>query len=445
MSKQIESAQRVPSLPGHWTGSLLGALFAVGRFNLCSALDIARIVDAQVLAEFAELEPPSVIHLTAFMRWAGTAQVALPGDEVTFLRLVLARAKRDTDEVPPNWFSTELRWCPQCAREETHLIAHQHRAILHCPVHHVRLRQFCDYCGVTRRYRIVRGIQFLECQRCSRHAPHPYWERDDTVRKLAQSRMASPRVAAEQVVLPGLPTSGDPLGAYGISPQDLRVLYAQRALPSALQSPQSQVLSQYFCFESRPTTVVPLAPSHEEGVHRIIKRAHVLAVLSGHPCVLEHAGARPDDAPGCPLQVGYQLWAWRVDAKLFAGVERRTGIDAQTYEGAHLGLCLSAAWFAYAQFRITRDHNAYRMLLRCLEPGILHWLPTHDEGQPQERVTVGLLRHDFQWFCVPCRKRTQDVARIRRQLDAVGRGAIDAPVGDVLLDAKWIMDQVRPP
>lgn len=445
MSKQIESAQRVPSLPEHWKGSLFGSLFAVGRFNLCSGLDIARIVDAQMLAEFAELEPPSVIHLTAFMRWAGTTQVALPGDEVTFLRLVLARAKRDMDEVPPNWFSAQLRWCPQCAREETHLIAHQHRAVLHCPVHQVRLRQFCDYCGVMRRYRVVRGIELLECQRCSRNAPRSYWERDDTVRKLARSRTPIPRVVAERVVIPGLPTSSDPLGAYGISPQDLRLLYAEQTLPRTLQSPQSQILSRYFCFESCPPGMVNPATSHEEGVHRIRKRAHGLAVLSGHPCVFEHPGPQPDGGPRCPWQVGFQLWAWRVHANLFASVHRQTGIDAQTYEGAHLGLCLSAAWFAHAQFSMTQDHDAYRMLLRFLEPRILQWLPTDDQGQLEQRVPVGLLRHEFQWFCVPCCKRVQDVARIRRQLDAARRQGIGELVGDVFQDAKWIMDQARLP
>ena len=443
MSNPIDTAQWVPSLPEHWKNSLLGTLFAIGRFNLCSGLDIARIVDAQVAAKFAALKPPSVSHLTAFMRWAKTMQAAIPSEDVTFLRLVLARAQRDIDEVPPHWFSTELRWCPQCAMEETHLIAHQHRAIRHCPVHHVRLRQFCDYCGVVRRYRVVRGIEFLECQRCSSRQSLPYWERHDTVSALARTATPNPRVVAEQVVIPGLPISADPLGAYGISPQDLRILYVERTLPRALQSPQTQVLSRYFSYEGSPCAVLNPPASHDEGVHRIMSRAHALAALSGHTCMFEPPGSRPEEGPCCPWQVGFQLWAWRVDAGLFASAQRHTGVDAQTYEGAHLGLCLSAAWFADAQFSAAQDHDAYRMLLRWLEPGILRWLPADDDERHPQGKTLGLLRHDYQWFCLPCRKKLLDVARIRRQLDAVRQRCADELVGDVLQDVRWIMDQVR--
>lgn len=155
MSSQIDTAQWVPSLPEYWKYSLLGTLFAIGRFNLCSGFDIARIVDAQVAAAFAPLKPPPISHLTAFMHWAKTVQPSPPDEEVSFLKRVLARAQRDSDEVPPEWLSTDLRWCPQCAKEDVHLIAHQHRALHHCPVHHVPLQQFCDYCGLMCRYRDV--------------------------------------------------------------------------------------------------------------------------------------------------------------------------------------------------------------------------------------------------------------------------------------------------
>ena len=432
----------MPSLPEHWTNSLLGALFAIGRFNLCTALDIARIVDAQVTSEFADLEPPSVTDLTAFMRWTATMQPTVPGEDVTFLRLVLARAQRDRDEVPPNWFATDVRWCPRCAMKETHLIAHQHRAIDHCPVHHVRLRQFCDYCGRMRRYRVGQGVELWECHGCLRYPPHPYWEREDTVRLLARTVTPSPRLVAEQVLIPGLPIGADPLGAYGISPQDLRILYAQRSLPPVLQSPQSQVLRRYFRFEGHRCGAPHSTVSHEEGVHRTMERGYTLAVLSGHRCVFEPPGRRRDDELPCPCQVGFQLWAWRVHAGLFASAHRKAGIDALTYEGSHLGLCMSAAWFADAQCKLSGDHHAYRMLLRFLEPRIMHWLPVADDGEAHDGMQAGLLSHEHQWFCVPCRKGTQDVLRIRRQLDAVRRQG-EEERGDVLDDAKWIMEQAR--
>lgn len=443
MSSQIDTAQWVPSLPEHWKYSLLGTLFAIGRFNLCSGFDIARIVDAQVAAAFAPLKPPPISHLTAFMHWAKTVQPSPPDEEVSFLKRVLARAQRDSDEVPPEWLSTDLRWCPQCAKEDVHLIAHQHRALHHCPVHHVPLQQFCDYCGLMCRYRIVRGMAFLECPRCSRRSSPPDWERDDTVSALAGTATCNPRIVAEQVVIPGLPISADPLGARGISPQDLRLLYVERTLPRTLQSPQTQVLSRYFSFESSPCAVSNPSASHEEGVHRIMSRAHALAVLSGHTCVSEPPGTQSEEGPPCPWHAGFQLWARRVDAGLFARAQRQTGIDAQTYEGAHLGLCLSAAWFADAQFSAAQDHDAYRVLLSWLEPGILRWLPAGDEERLPQGTTLGLLRHDYQWFCLPCRKKPRDVIRLRRQLDSVRQQCADELVGDVLQDARWIMDQMR--
>lgn len=438
MSKPLLTGTWVPSFPDHWKHSLFGTLFSIARFNLCSALEIARIVDALAASELAHLKPPSVIHLTVFMRWAARIDSDIHRLESEFLIQVLARARQDLDEVPAEWLLAALRWCPQCAKTETHLIAHQHRAIHHCPVHEVPLRGFCDYCGMERRYRIVRGTRFLYCCRCMKWAGYRYWEKDKTVSLLATRGIAGQRQIAQAVLIAGLPNDDDPLHACGISPQDLRCLYAEGYLDPRQRSAQSQVLDRYFRFLSPPYAESAAPVSHLEGVHRVLKRVRLLAMMTGHDCLDEPPGDQANDDLRCPCQVGFQLWAWRAHEDLFARQGPSTKLNAEQFESAHLGLCLSVAWFAHTQLETTGDQDAYRMLLRFLEPKVLRVNGSEDRAE-KDAAEVGLLCHQHQWSAIRCLRPNQRVARIVRKLARLDRGAARGHGSDTIEDVAWIM------
>ena len=441
MSKPLLTGTWVPSFPNHWKNSLFGTLFSIARFNLCSALDIARIVDALAASELAHVKPPSVIHLTVFMRWAARIDSDIHRLESDFLIQILARARQDLDEVPAEWLLAALRWCPQCAKTETHLIAHQHRAIHHCPVHEVPLRGFCDYCGMERRYRIVGGTRFLYCCRCMKWAGYRYWEKDKTVSLLATRGIAGQRQIAQAVLIAGLPNDDDPLHACGISPQDLRCLYAEGYLDPRQRSAQSQVLDRYFRFLSPPYAESAAPVSHLEGVHRVLKRVRLLAMMTGHDCLDEPPGDQAEDDLRCPCQVGFQLWAWRVHEDLF--VRQSPSANAETFESAHLGLCLSVAWFAQTQWETTGDLDAYRMLLRFLEPKMVRVNGNEDQAK-EDAVEIGLLCHEHQWSAIRCPRPNQRVARLVRKLASLDRGAARGEGSDTIEDAAWIMSMAAP-
>jgi hypothetical protein len=443
VSKPLLTGTWVPSLPDHCNNSLFGALFSIARFNLCSALEIARIVDALAASELAHLKPPSVIHLTVFMRWAACIESDIHRLESDFLIQVLARARQDLDEVPAEWLLAALRCCPQCAKTETHLIAHQHRAIHHCPVHEVPLRGFCDYCGMERRYRIVRGTRFLYCSRCMKRAGYRYWENDKTVSLLATRGIARQRQIAQAVLIAGLPNDDDPLHACGISPQDLRCLYAEGYLDPRQRSAQSQVLDRYFRFLSPPLADSAAPFSHLEGVHRVLKHVRFLAMMTGHDCLDEPPGDQTEDDLRCPCQVGFQLWAWRVHEGLFARQGPSARLNAEQFESAHLGLCLSVAWFAHTQWETTGDLDAYRMLLRFLEPKMVRVCGSEDRAE-DDAVELGLLCHQHQWSAIRCPRPNQRVARMVRKLASFDRGATRAEGSDTITDVAWIMSMASP-
>lgn len=443
MSKPLLTGTWVPSLPDHWKHSLFGTLFAISRFNLCSALEIARIVDALASSELAHLKPPSVIHLTVFMRWAACIDPDIHGLESAFLAMVLGRARQDLQQVPAEWLLAAFRWCPLCIRKETHLIAHQHRAIHHCPVHEVPLRGFCDYCGMERRYRIVGGTRFLYCNRCMKRVGYRYWEKDKTVSLLAAQATARQRQIAQTVLIAGLPHDDDPLHACGISPQDLRSLYAEGYLDPRQRSAQSQVLDRYFRFLSPPYAESAAPVSHLEGVHRVLKRVRLLAMMTGHDCLDEPPGDQANDDLRCPCQVGFQLWAWRVHKDLFARQGPAAKLDAEQFESAHLGLCLSVAWFAHTQWETTGDLDAYRMLLRFLEPKMVRVNGSEDRTKG-DAVELGLLCHEHQWAAIRCLRPNQRVARMVRKLASFDRGATRGESNDTIKDVAWIMSMAAP-
>lgn len=443
MSKPLLTGTWVPSLPDHWKDSLFGTLFSISRFNLCSALEIVWIVDALTASELAHLKPPSAMHLVSFTRWAACIDPNIHVVRSAFLAMVLARARRDLQEVPTEWLLTHFRWCPKCTKKETHHIAHQHKAIHHCPVHKVPLLAFCEYCGMERRYRIVGGTDFRCCSLYAFRTEHPHWEKDKTVSLLVARGIARQRKIAQSVLIAGLPNGGDPLYACGISPQDLRCLYAEGHLGRRQRSAQSQVLNRYFRFLSPPRADSAAPVSHLEGMHRVLKRVRLLAMMTGHDCLDEPPGEQAKDDLRCPCQVGFQLWAWRVHEDLFARQGHSAKLDAEQFESAHLGLCLSVAWFAHTQWAATGDLDAYRMLLRFLEPKMVR-VNGNEDRTKGGAVELGLLCHEHQWAAIRCPRPNQRVARIVRKLASLDRGAARGEGSDTIEDAAWIMSMAAP-
>ena len=66
----------VPILEEHWrSNSLYGFLEAAGRFNLCNAWEMSRLVDGWAERAFELRPPPQVANLAAFMAWTVTCNV----------------------------------------------------------------------------------------------------------------------------------------------------------------------------------------------------------------------------------------------------------------------------------------------------------------------------------------------------------------------------------
>ncbi|WP_396617468.1 hypothetical protein ACHZ97_09400 [Lysobacter soli] len=247
----------------------------------------------------------------------------------------------------------------------------------------------------------------------------------------------------ERVWIPELPAHSDPLRRAALAPQDLRTHYAemtQYAMPRwqwVDRSPLSRVLGRYFRF--MPVDMSSKAQTrHVEGVRRVVERARVLAMMAGHRCVEGPLDRIWQDDYPCPCAVGYQLWLRRVGSDHFETTGRDVGLDPERYEGSHLGLCLSAAWFASVQSRMLGEPSAYRTLLAFLEAPAVPPSMAQVAGETPAAI-LALLSHTFQWFAVGCPGPAQAVIRARARLEAIGRASQPRAPDAAVRDAVWIM------
>lgn len=470
MTRGVKASEYVASLPHHWAdNSLYGALGAVGRFNLCSAWDAGRLIDRWAAAAFEHSPPPKIANLVAFTEWASHAVDCGGSLESPLLHLVLQRAREDARRVPPAWLLPSLRWCRQCARSSIHLITHQHRANWLCPVHGARLEEFCESCGAGLGYRLAKNTQAFHCGCCGSHvggqnygifdvgcgaeeiAPRGRSEvgrsaSDLSARyepehvgsyEMSQTRV---RVAAESVFIPGLPA---PSGLQASSPLimgligDLKVLYAETRHNSKPRSESSRILSRYFRF-LQPSILATRSQSRSDvrqpHMHRLLGQVGVLALISGHRCVLEDSSEFGFTMSECPCARGFALWRRCTTHGERSGYFGSSRMRSSTMM-SHLGLCLSLTWYLSVQSGLSADRSeamAYYGILESWMEGI------SGQVRPVDAHVTGILDHNFQWFAIRC---SHSSARTRERLakfDAAKRPE-EAGRSDILADIAWLM------
>lgn len=431
----------VAHLPEHWEdNSLFGAYAAIGRFNLCRAYDITKLIE-RPLRIFQPYRPPSTTHLIEFMKWVAELKVA--NDEIThpLLRRVITKTRQDLTEVPLEWYRSTVFWCPQCMKRNHHKAIHQHRSLWFCPEHQVRLEQFCNYCGQHIGYRIFFNREPLQCDGCGC--------RLDGLDDGASSQTAAPkassvgdqltcRVAEEVWVagLPWLPVSPRPLG---ISPHDVRIHAAER-IREAAPCPQSRVVSQYFRLIPPSEVTKTLVSSHAEAISRIAAQARALARKSGHACMQGIGDGSVEHQLQCPCSIGFSLWCLRSQLGQVNTAAWSDSVNLLAYEGSHLGLCLSVSWLAHVQAPLMGKTSASEMLLAFWDLPSESRSPSRPSGQIPD--TSAFVSHTFQWSAVHCCHVGNQVMRLGESLSISGRRSLRHVQSDVIADARWIMDQL---
>lgn len=420
----------VPILEEHWRrNSLYGFLEAAGRFNLCSAWEMSRLVDGWAERVFELRPPPKVANLAAFMAWATTCDVESITSDRQALRIVVEVAKRDAREVGLGWLVPWLKWCPICADSQTHRAVHQHKAIVYCPDHGVRLLTQCAYCAASSPYRVQRSSGLFKCTHCG----EPVGGTDRAMATIFHSHVredaASPehinvRQRGEGVIVPGLPrcTHILPAGTRRESmAQDLHILFGERALEPRLRSESSKTLGHYFRFTDPQPTPKAITPSHvdyDRGVLSVLQQAGTLALLAGHACVQDLASHDSADHRDCPCGVGFRVWKKRMSFDEFrASCVRCEGVRSDDFEASHLGLCLSMAWFSSAQASCVDDPTLYQSLIGFLGPRIGGFWSDAKMGR------VAMLDYRFQWFAVPCVHGSRRLLRRLRQYESAARAS----------------------
>lgn len=436
-----ELAGFVAYLPEHWkNNSLFGAYAAIGRFNLCRAYDIAKLVE-RPLRTLQPRRPPSTTHLLEFMSWVRRLEVATDEIEHPLLRRVIAKARQDEEDVPSEWRRPQVFWCPECMKLDQHKAIHQHRALWFCPEHQVRLEQFCGYCGQHNGYRLFFDREAMRCGACKC--------RLDGVDDGTTSQPPAPRVTslevgltcqvAERIWVAGLPWSAGPPRPLGISPQDVRIHAAER-MRAAEPSPQSQVLSQYFRFLPPRQVAKATVRSHDEAISRIAVHARSLARRFGHACMQDmHDGAGKHALP-CPCRMGFLQWVSRTRTTQVETAPWSADVNLLAYEGSHLGLCLSVSCLAHVQAKLKGKTSADDMTLAF-------WILPSETNSPSPRKeevpdTSAFVSHTFQWSAVRCTHVSGQVTRLGETLSALGGQSLPHAEGDAIADASWIMNQV---
>jgi hypothetical protein len=439
----------VPILDEHWrTNSLYGLLEATGRFNLCSAWEMSRLVDGWTEKAFELRPPPQVANLAAFVTWAAKCEVESITPHHQALRTVLEVAQRDARQVGPGWLTPWLRWCPVCADAKTHRIVHQHKAVVLCPTHSVRLLTHCMYCGASSPYRVQRHSDLFQCTQCgecvnSSGALATKFHSNNR-QDAALTAMTQVRTRAEAIIIPELPDcSQAPISRphYSVMAQDLRILYGELTTEPRLRSETSKILAHYFRFAHLPletATKKYVRSDYEGGVLSVLQQVETLAMLTGHSCIAYPIANYRSDYMDCPCGTGFRLWLRRVGVGRFEDFATRYGdIQSDVYESSHLGLCLSMAWFSWVQAKLSDDVEVYRELMRMLDP----WVSNVDadarstEGQRNQIATLG---HRFQWFAVRCTHQSMRAMQLRRRLDSLVC-ASKSNVFNILDEVSWLM------
>lgn len=439
----------VPLLEEHWcTNSLYGLLQAAGKFNLCSAWEIGRLVDGWVEAEYDYRHPPLVANLPAFMKWVVNLDVESIELKHPTLQVFLSIAKRDVGNVESKWLVPWLRWCPMCAKSETHRIAHQHKAIHICTIHDIALLDRCSYCGASSPYKLARYTSLFQCVHCKEPVTG---ETAAIGAPRHQSKCSEHAAVGQECVRPpventlilGLPEPMEAAAASlgsGLLVQDLQILHAERAVESHLRCDASIVLERYFKFEDQQSNVSTVASTHsihQQSVLSIQQDSRELAKLTGHSCVSD-TEPQHIDFRNCPCGVGMRLWQKRVNTDGFrAFAASCEGVHSSVYEASHLGFCLSAVWFATIQARCIDDQGLYSSLLQLLDP----WTTSLDRTQDlpkATKATVIAVAHRFQWSAIPC---THERNRVRRRGVAFGIAEERPEPGALsfLADASWLV------
>ncbi|WBX93167.1 hypothetical protein [Pseudoxanthomonas mexicana] len=431
----------VADLPEHWDkNSLFGAYAAIGRFNLCRAYDIAKLLERPLRA-FQPRHPPSTTHLFEFMSWVGRLEVAT--DDIThpLLRRVIAKTRQDLKEVPLGWHRTHVFWCPECMKLDQHKAIHQHRALWFCPEHQIRLEQFCGHCGQHNGYRLFFDREPLRCRgcRCRLDGVDDGITSQPPAPKATSLEVGLTCQVAERIWVAGLPWSAGPPRPLGISPHDVRIHAAER-MRAAEPSPQSRVLSQYIHFlPPRQVTNFPVR-SREEAISRIAAHARSLARRFGHACMKNmHDGAGTHALP-CPCHMGFLLWVSRTRTRQVETAPWSGDVNLLAYEGSHLGLCLSVSWLAHAQAQLMGKTSANDMTLAF-------WSLPSETNSPSPRKeeipdTSAFVSHTFQWSAVRCSHVSGQVTRLGETLSALGGRSLPHADGDAIADASWIMNQI---
>ena len=435
----------VPILEEHWRrNSLYGLLEAAGRFNLCSAWEMSRLVDGWAERAFELRPPPQVANLAAFMAWAATCDVESIAPDRQALHIVMEVAQRDAREVGLGWLAPWLKWCPICADAQTHRAVHQHKATAYCPEHGVRLLTHCAYCALSSPYRVQRSSSLFQCAHCG----HPINGGDGALatlfhrresEKSAPSKSSCVRQRAEDVLIPGLPGYGQATASrvrLGSMAQDLRVLYGEQILEPRFRSGSSKVLGHYFRFTDRQPTETGVTSSpvdHDRSVLSGLRQAATLALLAGHSCVVDAASSEASDYRDCPCGVGFRLWLRRLGFDEYrASAQRCSSLKCDAYEASHLGLCLSLAWFASVQASYAGDAVIYQSLIQPLAS----WIGPTSVEDPMGRVAT--LAHQFQWFSIPCTHSSRRFLQRLGQLEATVRSP-QSGGGSILDEIPWLM------
>lgn len=414
----------------------------MGRFNLCSAWEIGRLIDGWPAPGLRQPFRPPIANLPAFSAWARHVEAGALLAQPDALGVILRVAQRDMREVGPAWLTPWLRWCPCCVHRGRHLIAHQHKAARLCPDHKRPLLTQCTYCGATSPYKVKRDTSLFRCAHCGIDVTDmPATQSSSTHIELA--RCASDEIAlipskAQVVRIPGFQVAEH---AVPRVPQlvisDLQILFAERMLKPQQRSAACNILACYFQFHDLP--VDPAATAIDQGVYQrallqLMQEMHTIAAISGHSCVGNMSQPIESEYGDCPCGTGVRLWLRGAHFDNYRAFTKSFGVvPPQMYEASHLAVCLSLAWYASAQAGYAHDQNLYRSLLEPLEHQSTAFARSAGAVVSSDKYEIALLSHRFQWFAVHC-KHSENRIRYRRQALHSARFSTDC----IFQDVSWL-------
>lgn len=430
----------VPHLPEHWDNtSLFGAYAAIARFNLCRAYDIAQFVE-RLARDFGEPWATSSTYLPSVLVRLAQLDIQVESGVHSLLEHAVVKARQDLKDVPHKWMRQEIHWCPECMRQGQHLAVFQHRALWFCPVHNVRLEQFCRYCGHHNLYRVFSDREPFYCSCGSRIDGLQYRiERREPRSSPPFDAEKLSCLVAEHVWIAGLPWEAGPLRPLGLSPMDVRIYFAE-SLRITYRSPQSRVLGRYFRFLRFWEVSKGSNCTHHEAISRILSQVRTIAMMSGHACINELGSEVLKDDCSCPCGIGFGLWLSRNKHHRLDLAPWSNDVDLIAYEGSHLGVCLSVSWLAYIQAQLMSQNSARRIAQAFWDLPVRASVPSAGFSNIPNRNAF--VSHTFQWTAIRCQHVSGQVARLRERARALGDRSLPHVQAETIEDARWIMDQL---